>query len=1167
MILFYQDMEDYIQRWEELVRDNKQDSAEARDMIEYIGGFFHEYARDNAHIAKPAPGVEKEAFMDLETLERFVRFLGTFTFVPNAAGAAERFQRDFDAYRRAARAEQTESAEATPPPDNDGEGVLRAAMPGGTPPPNGNGFLFSGNNADGNFAEDAVRERPDYDAAKQWMHSDNNQYMLDREAASVYLDMGIITQAEHDRASPEETIKVLGRIPDLKGKRRIEFSERFIDRIANNENLFKLAPPMALADAYNGTKDRLASGRGDRSALILRRDRLAARMDELSEHFATNTGLHFADYTNFADVDEGYKYMFDARLADLDPVRDADKIRRIKANRRQLERFGRDYDRVYNIEDLVPEDAEKLEPGWNDLTERIARAEVSNGTLKLAAKYRFKGADGNQIPQFIDADGNPSADWTRGAKLDPEGRLNEVINLARQDVALRNVGKVGEEIGGDFLESELNYQIPFELFEIDTADKILSGAGEDPDRFTNPDKYKKFMDALREDGGEISDAGYQAALDAKVNQTAGFANRVKQKLEDGAKHAGKFFGGLFKPLQNIDKRAADRIDGAGAREAKRKKRVEFFVRILKGFGSALLVSAAITTIATAAAATAGISVAVGLAAIGITTGIVTSALQIHKWRKARRSAGKDDSIGAMLKDKRMMLTLGTTAIAAIAMIFGAAGFSQAAVALGYGAMAVGAGSNAVQTFKDAKASGMGIGESLAWTIANAAAVIGGGLAGRAAAKAGINAFNELNPENTIFQNKSTKTTTKIVSRDAYNQDALDNAKKIAESWYRDDLAELQRRVDLINDYNAHSGKPPIDPYRAIMLSADAGGQTFDNMALHTNGGGVEYSGGNHNVIDTAHWRAQYGVGADETGALRHLFDGGTLDPKGMDAAMKIDPMVSAHNEVGRVGFGNGPHDDGHLWRNSTDYNNVRGGGTGVKTFDTYENGPSVFHSETETIIDTETVFTPVDVPAGLGVFGIYSPKSEKHFDGLKKRIGALLDKVRGKKEPASKSGGIEDFGDPENYGRFISEIGKNTDERPDLILAMAGAPNDGRSEETDRPAYSDDPEISEFIKDLNLDDSAENPDLKNPFGEFEPGLGGGGEDSPVPAPEQPKPKSGKRKPKKEIFEDGIKNIKAVERVARRELGEGASDEDVRELTRQLELNIKYFRPSSGPKEI
>ena len=91
----------------------------------------------------------------------------------------------------------------------------------------------------------------------------------------------------------------------------------------------------------------------------------------------------------------------------------------------------------------------------------------------------------------------------------------------------------------------------------------------------------------------------------------------------------------------------------------------------------------------------------------------------------------------------------------------------------------------------------------------------------------------------------------------YTQDALDNAERIAKMWYADNPGELQHRVDMVNQYNAQNGTN-IDPYRAIMLSADAGGQTFDNMALHVDGGGHTHSGGSHTVL-TEQWASEHGV--------------------------------------------------------------------------------------------------------------------------------------------------------------------------------------------------------------------------------------------------------------------------------------------------------------------
>jgi len=824
-------------------------------------------------------------------------------------------------------------------------------------------------------------------------YSDMNQYMLDRVAADVYLDMGIITEEQHAKSSETETIDVLGKIPDLKGEKAIEFSERFVDRLVSNTELFNLLPPTTLANAYIGTKDRITADDGaNKDVLNNRLDKIAARIDDLTGQFANNSGYFFADVTNIADAYDGYNKMFDARRADLDENQDTDKIAQIDSNKQKLEEFIIEYDQQWGLGEIKPEDAAKLSRRWDDLVSRVGKVKLSDDVLKLAAKYSFLDEDGNVIPQFVDARGRATNEYKPGYKLDKNGRLNRVIDLARHDVAMRNLAAVNEPIDDKKIAADVNDRIPFKLFEIDTADKIVQGAMEDPHRFTDPEFLKHFVSYLENYGGEISDNGYQAAMDAQVNQTAGFAARLKSKLKNGATKVGGLFGKIFKPIRDIDKRRDDRFEKSSAPVDKRAKRIEMFVRILKGFGSAFLVSAAITTIATAAAATAGVSLAASLATIGVVTGIGMGAWQIHKWRERQRAAGRPDGIRELLRDKRMMSTLGTTGLASIAMIFGAAGLTHAALAMGYGAMALGGTSNAIQMYKDAKNSGMGTKESLVWAFANAAAIVAGGVLGRTTAKVGIQAFNEHNPHNTLFQTRDVVSDVQQVERQeshtVYTDDAIQNAKRIAEMWYADNPTELQHRVDMINAYNAEHGTT-INPYRAIILSADAGGQTFDNMALHVDGGGVVHSGGQHTVL-TDFWGAEHGVSSDELSALRNMFADGVISADEIAAASKVDAMVSSINEVGTVTAGDAPHYDGVLPQNTVDAN-------GRPVFNTYADGNSVFHSQVVTVIDDVPVnvetFTPVDIPFGLGMFGVSYPRTNREFDQLKDRAGALMDRL------------------------------------------------------------------------------------------------------------------------------------------------------------------------------
>ena len=814
-------------------------------------------------------------------------------------------------------------------------------------------------------------------------NADQNQALLDSIALDVYYDMGLITKSEYENAHGNTTaqIDLLMSIPDLSGDNAYDFSTRFVARVLDQDSdLLYSVPPSALAKAYVKIKESLASdGLGDqeRQTLENQQKRISDRIDSLINDFSAQVGYHFVDTTNIADVYAGYNEMFDAREPD---ITDANLRSQISSNRTVLETYISEYDRlnrISSIDDTTAESAaEHAEENYDKAWTRMSDISPDQSTMDIASKYKFLDENGQEIPQF-DSETN---------KLISDSKLANVINLARHDITMQNVFDESiNDKSNESLQSELNKAVLYKLFEIDTAEKIAQGIAEDPERFTNPENFNKFITELSANGGSISHDAYNDAMDAQVNKTAGFAQRVKQKLGKFASKATGFFKKVFKPIENIDKRARDRVV-----PDKRMKRVDFFKRILMGFGSAFLVSAAITTIATAAAAVSGLSIAAAMATVGVVSAIAVSYFQIKKWRDTQRLNGKDDSVSALLKDKRMLASLGTTAIAAIAMSFGAAGFTQAASVLGFGALALGGGSNVVATYKDAKNSGMSTAESISWALANAAAVIGGAIAGRVTAGAVIDSYNNHNPENTIFQSEQTtvRQETHVETHTVYTQDAMDNAERIAKTWFADNPGELQRRVDMVNAYNSEHGTN-INPYRAVMLSADAGAQTFDNMALHVDGGGVEYSGGRHTVL-TQQWAHDNDISMSDIDALRHMFDGNRISSHAMNAAMDIDQIVSATNEVGPVSSGSAPHYDGVLPQNTFDAN-------GEPVFDTYTDGNSAFTTNTTTY--TYSIEDTMLTPENNGAVGMFGVKADTVTQNLRDSAGSLADKIR-KQKPA-----------------------------------------------------------------------------------------------------------------------------------------------------------------------
>lgn len=795
-------------------------------------------------------------------------------------------------------------------------------------------------------------------------NSDENTLLFAKNIARAYGAMGQLSETDVERATDADNLTIVNdiiyKVPELDEKARLEFCERFI---GDDEN-FNGATPAILAGAYRALSARAENGEDGAKEKLAR---LAERIDEMSADLANSGGMivdngvsyPVVDLNNAADVYAGLTEMLNARKENLDKENDAEKIAEIDKNLEYLNARIFEYDNHWGIFNLNEKKASQLEAHWEDVNDAVGHAELSNNTKTLASKFKFLDAENKVIPQYVDAEGKEYADYAADRTMIKDGRLASMVEFARHDVVKKHAAKIDEEIDENALEQEVNDELLFKLYETSMADKVVQGAIDDPDQFTDPRKRDAILKEISENGGMISDAGYTAAVDAHCNSTAGWAARVKAKLGRGAQKVGHFFDRVFKPIERVDQMKNVRMTNV----SKSSKRVEMMKRILKGFASAFVASALITTIATAAAAVAGVSIAMSFAVIGIVTGIGMAALQIRRWRAARMARGEPTGIKDLLADKRLVSSLGVSAIAAIAMCFGAAGMAQAAQALGFGALAIGGTKNALEAFKDARASNMGRAESIAWAIANAGAVIAGGFAGRMAANTAINAFNESHPENEIFQNKETIDTRHTETRTEYSQDALDNAEKIAKMWYKDNPDLLQQRVEAINNYNATHGTN-IDPYRAIMINGDAGGQTADNMLLHVNNSHSDvniddvYSGGNHRVMTDA-WGQAHGYTHDDLLAARNLFKpDGTINQTDMDVVARLDHNVSVTNTIGHVD-GRPVHTDNYFKQNDPE------------GWTTYTDGKDAFVQNSYEVGGVETNYAAVNGD-GMAAYGNYN---------------------------------------------------------------------------------------------------------------------------------------------------------------------------------------------------
>ncbi len=825
--------------------------------------------------------------------------------------------------------------------------------------------------------------------------------------------VGLLSKREVDQVKTgdiDTSLKVLARVPQLSAGQRLDFCDLFVGEDMAG---LDLATPVILGGAYRAIAARVREGEDGQQERL---EKLAARIDDLSADFANSGGMvvnqnewPLVDTNNIADVYEGFGNMLNARLAEIDITKQPQKVAEMRKNLQQIQSVISDYDDMWRLKNLRREDADRLAEHWDELYGALNRAELFKETKEKLSKYKFLDSKGEIIPQFTSGkrgDTKKYEEYEHGFRIIRDGRLASVVELARHDVAKKHVADFENDVDEEALEFELNEEVLTKLFEIDAADKIVQGAKENPELFTDPKYRDEFVANLATMGGQISDAGYNAAIDAQMNATAGWAARIKNKLGLFSEKASGFFGRVFQPIKHVDKMADVRMIRRSI--DKREKRIELFTRILKGFLSGLVASALITTIATAAAAAAGVSVAMTVTVIGVMTAIGMGVIQIARWRNAQEAAGLPTDINTFLKNKRLVASLGASLLAVVAMCFGVAGLATAAKWLGYGALSIGGSNNAVAAFRDARDAKMSAAESIAWAIANAGAVIGGGFAGRALAHTFTNAYNYVKPNNEQFQTtepveSEVPEESDVIAHERtimhYTDEMLQSAKTAVENWYAHDYPNhpeiLQQDIDAVNQYNIDHDTN-LDPYRilrAMKISQPS------------------------RLAYTPAWSNTYNVSQELISQAAHAVGGGVYDPAGMEAAKFLDAnYLGVKGEVGDV-FGRTIN---KTYSPITDLP--------TKTTDiSFEKSPAEnllkepdLSPETTESTDNEQMYINTDAylhsPArgyGMAAFGNYTPR--EHLKNLRDRVGSFLDRVRGNRRNESVT---------ENVPPFISNDGR-----------------------------------------------------------------------------------------------------------------------------------------------
>ena len=252
--------------------------------------------------------------------------------------------------------------------------------------------------------------------------SDQNQIKFDLITLKVYKEMGLVgASVDPANMTPRQVAETINGV-NLTNKKRTEYANRFIDNIIGDEELFEITPPKMLADAYTFTKDQLNANPNDKN-LAARFTTLAKRIDYLITNFAKKVDYFYSDPSNIADVYAGYRKMCDVRRKDLEIASgDNESTKKYKANveksvnetEARLEEIVAMYSDMWNLKDLKPEDAEKLDARWKEISEKLKDVELTDDVLATLAKYEFLDENGKPIPQFIDANGKPQKDFQPG---------------------------------------------------------------------------------------------------------------------------------------------------------------------------------------------------------------------------------------------------------------------------------------------------------------------------------------------------------------------------------------------------------------------------------------------------------------------------------------------------------------------------------------------------------------------------------------------------------------------------------------------------------------------------------------------------------------------------------------------------------------------------------
>ena len=874
-------------------------------------------------------------------------------------------------------------------------------------------------------SQDAPNQNNQYGRERS-PYSDRNAFAFDTLRIETLQDMKVISDKDAKDLTPQKAIELLNKtMPSLNDAQLKEMESRFADKIIDDDSAFRFVPPSMLAKKYDelsATIEATANNNNQQEAhqkALAQKEKIAGRIDQLTDMLVNNEhgpeDLYFADPTNTADVHDGYTAMFEARAKDLRAQQDnsdnenvrqalAARLARMETGQNMLNEKMAEYEQVYNISDITPENADDLDKRFDSIEKQLDKTQPNEETLALVSNFKFLDDNGKPKPQFIDKDGKESDVYTPGAKVIKGSELETAIQLAKQKTTLLTLG-TKDELTPEFLQQQLSDNLSGTLYSLHITNQVNNGILEDPKQFTNPQYLEQFKKDLAntQKPMAIHTQVFDQGVDRIVNETGGYATALNNKLKkDKDSPTPSVVLKLFNPIEKIDKRAADRTQS----DANRLKfRSEMRKRLLKSGVSAFAVSTGITVLS------AGTNKIVGAAA-GLGLGLALTAYQLRKHYKQSKKAGKRFKL-----DRNLALTLGTTALSGFAIGAMATGNPEMAVAAGLGALALGSTNGGIQIAKQAKEAGVSKAETAAWIVGQVAVNLGAAYAGRLAGGAIVDAVNTHTDSN-IFKHETTTTKTVTESSQEFEQGTHEASLKTLRTMYTDEQhhfheAELQAKIDqnlkFIDDNRQifeDRGYQLDDPTQKLALAEKMeltkialGENTGIDTLQHIDGGGIHHSHGNHfTMTDKVLAADGFRDPAQARSDFMNMFNSNDPDAisKGMDSFEKINmDVLGKHNEINYSDaqtMANSHHDgvlhrdavlgdDGKLhvdWQKGTEFN-------------TYAEGPGTLHSQTHETTVTTTEYVPNEVHPGVGMFGILGNIFNRK---LKDRDGALADKIK-----------------------------------------------------------------------------------------------------------------------------------------------------------------------------